>query len=250
MEELRYNHFIAINDSAKDVAKKYSKGKKISEAVLKTIISLYKSAQTERRFREPGKFDCAYHAPVTHDFEFFISRILYYHNEINNLGWEILLRKQKNKIVPDVRIAIDGKNIAIIEIKAKGGFIQQFLSEDRFKSDEINFPLGKSKYDPHKLVEEQREQLHKYLRTFEVEKENLFYIIPTLAMVHRKYYGAVYESYINNFNLRSGIPKENFVLISKSLDLDLANDGHDIDIPVDLQSTDCFENMLGKLLQI
>ncbi len=247
MEELRYNHFIAINDSAKSIAKKFSKGKIISEAVLKTIISLYKSAQTERRFREPGKFDCAYHAPVTHDFEFFIARILYYHNEIHKLGWEILLRKQKGGMVPDVRIAKNDKNIAIIEAKVKGGFIQHFLSEDRFNNDIIRFPSGETKYNPVEKVKEQREQLDKYLNHFEVDKENLFYVIPTLAMVHRKKYGKDAESYSTNFNKNSSIPKENFVLISNSLALDLAEDGHDININVEYEPTDRFERMLTKL---
>ena len=123
-----------IDQNAKNLAEEFSKGQSITSDVMKIIISLYESAKVEKEFKNEH-FDSAYHSPITGNFEFFIARILYHYSNVKNLDWKILLRKQEKKAAPDIRIVKNNTNIAVIEIKAKAGWIQSVFSEERYNYD-------------------------------------------------------------------------------------------------------------------
>ncbi len=64
------------------------------------------------------------------------------------------------------RIEKKGKTIAIIEIKAKAGWIQPFLSSDRFDYDMKRLKDKKSEFNPETLIANSKKQLEKYKNAF------------------------------------------------------------------------------------
>lgn len=223
------------------IALKFVNGNLITDDILKTIIELYASAQVERVLADEH-FEAAYHAPVTGELEFFIARVIFHFSEEKKLQWKILLRRQESNVVPDIRILKDNKTISIIEIKAKGGWIQPFLSSEKYESDKIKFNAGHP-FNPQDLINKQKNQLSKYISTFSLDKSDIFFFLPTLALVHRKKYKATLANYYQYFSTTSQISKDNFILLSANLRLDLA---HKPNI-TNLQPTDSFEKMLTRL---
>lgn len=241
MKQQRLALLNEIDKQAQTLAIKFIEGKSITEDILKTIIELYSSAQIERELSD-AYFETAYHTPVTGELEFYIARTIFHFSKIQDLGWKILLRKQENKVAPDIRILKNGETISIIEIKAKGGWIQPFLSPERYEKDKHKFDNGHS-YNPDDLVQKFRSQLSKYTEKFNLTKNDIYFFLPTLALVHRKKYKSNLSDYYNYFSITSELPKENFIILSENLRLDLA---HKPDIQA-LNSTNNFERMLQSL---
>ena len=120
---LRKDYYALLDNKAKTISKKLSKNNPVTQEILKALNEMYKSVDCEKDFIN-NSFECAYHGPVTPEFEFFVSRILYHYSKIKKLEWKIYLRRQSKgkdgKLhVPDIRIEKNNKTIAIIEIKAK-----------------------------------------------------------------------------------------------------------------------------------
>jgi len=241
MIEQRLAVLYEIDRQAKSIALEFVKGKLISESIIKTIIELYSSAQVERVLKD-DHFEAAYHATVTGEVEFLISRILYHYSINNNLEWKIYLRRQKEKVAPDIRIEIKNKTISIIEIKARGSWIQPFLSSERYKNDKRKLANGHT-FDPDEMIKNQRNQLAKYMKVFDLTKSEIFYLLPTLDGVHRLKYESKLNDYFNYFGETSQIPKENFILLSTNMVLNL---GCKPDLN-NLQPTDYFEGMIHKI---
>jgi hypothetical protein len=235
--------------NANNIAKLFSlEGKySITEEILKAIITLYDSAKIEQYFKEDDLFDSAYHTPITGEFEFFIARILYHLSNVKKCNWKILLRKQENKTAPDIRLLKNNKTIAVIEIKAKAGWMQCFFSPERLDSDIKRFESHKSKLNPLDLIENQKNQLKKYYETFEITNRDVFLLLPTFALVHRKKYTTELTGYYDYFEHNSGLPKENFILLSENLHLNLSKPNPNGE---GLMPTSNFENLLTKLLKI
>lgn len=210
--------------------------------LLDYISELYDSVKVEKNFTNK-KFESAYHAPVTSDLEFLIARILYHYSKIKNLDWKIYLRRQKKKTAPDIRIDKNNKTIAIVEIKARAGWIQPFFSKEREKKDIRKLKKGTSKFDPKDLIKKQKSQLSKYIKTFKINKEQIFMLLPTLSGVHRKTSNRKFSDYEKDFVRNSGLKKENFILLSKNLILDLDPECK----RKDYQPTDRFEKFIKKL---
>lgn len=227
------------------LAKNYLKGEPISDDIMKLIIQLYKGAKIESLFHDEY-FDSAYHAPITSDLEFIIARFFYHFSEQTKSGWHIALRKQKNKTVPDLLVSKNSKAFAVIEIKAKGGWIQSFLSYERFEYDKKRLNEGKTQFDPQNLVNSINHQLEKYSNSFGIKPQNVFFLIPTLALVHRKRYKTELEGYYDNFAKNTKLPNENLILLSSHLTLNLSG----ADIPQSLQPTKDFEKMVDKIVNI
>lgn len=242
MKQQRLALLHEIDRQSKVIALKFASGSLITEDILKTIIELYASAQVERVLVDDF-FEAAYHAPVTGELEFFIARIIFHFSNEKNLHWKVLLRRQESSVAPDIRILKDGKTISIIEIKAKGGWIQPFLSSDRYKNDKIKFEAGHP-FNPQDLIDKQQLQLSKYTSTFNLDADDIFFLLPTMALVHRKKYNATLEDYYHYFSLTSKISKDNFILLSTNLRLDLA---FKPDLSA-LQPTNNFEKMLQRLM--
>ncbi len=236
-------YYDSIDKMAKKIADNFVAGSFISEEILKFINELYLSAKVEQSFKS-SLFETAYHTPISSELEFYIARIFYHLSELKRKDWKILLRRQQGKTAPDIRIEKGGKTIAIVEIKAKAGWIQPFFSEQRYNVDKERFEKGSS-FDPDALIVKSREQLTKYFQVFAITNDDIFLLLPTLALVHRKKYNTTLEEYRNYFSQTSGFPKENLILLSenKLLDLSLAVEGKE------LSPTRDFEKLLEKLLK-
>ena len=236
-------YYDSIDKMAKKIADNFVAGDLVTEDILKFINELYDSAKVEQSFKT-SSFETAYHAPISSELEFYIARIFYHLSELERKEWKILLRKQQSKTAPDIRIEKGGKTVAIVEIKAKAGWIQPFFSEQRYNVDKERFENGSS-FDPDALIVKSREQLTKYFQVFAITNDDIFLFLPTLALVHRKKYNTTLEEYRNYFSQTSGFPEENLILLleNKSLDLSLAIEGKE------LSPTRDFEKLLDKLLK-
>lgn len=240
--ESKYNYYKFLDLKAKSISEKL-KTKSASIELLNLIIELYKSAKVELNFTNADEFESAYHSPITSEFEFAISRILFHYSKVNNLGWKVLLRKQIAKTAPDIRIEKGNKTLAVIEIKVKAGWIQPFLSQDRFDNDSLKYKNKKSKSNPVDLVEKLKNQLLKYKNVFDLEVENIFFLLPTLDNVHRNHYKKELLDYVEYFEKTSGLPADNLILLSKNIKLNLSEPGNN----PSLEPTTSFERMLNTI---
>ena len=239
--QLKKSYYNYLDKKAKYIAFNFSEGRKITNLLLDYVSELYDSAKVEKDFTNK-KFESAYHPSVTPELEFLIARILYYYSDIKNLDWKIYLRRQVKKTAPDVRIDRNKKTIAIIEIKAKAGWMQSFFSKEREKKDMKKMKDGRSNFDPRKAIGITRAQLSKYAKTFKISKDQVFVFLPTLTMVHRKTSNRKLSDYENDFVKNSGLKKENFILLSKNLTLDLSPECK----RKDYQPTNSFEEFINK----
>lgn len=242
---LKSSYYAKLDQSAASIADNLSSEKMATTDILNLIIDLYKSAKVELLFSNKDKFQSAYHSPITSELEFVISRILFHFSERNILGWAIYLRKQKDKTAPDIRIEHNGKTIAIIEIKAKAGWIQPFLSQDKYDYDMIRLNSGKSTFNPDVLIANSKKQLQKYQEAFKLESEDIYFFLPTLFLVHRKRYDKEVWDYADYFEKTSGLYRDNLILLSSNMLLDLSNAES-----TKLQPTQSFERMIYKLKRL
>lgn len=240
MYEARLLYLKLIDKKALELARDFINGKPISKGVLESIIEIYKAAKVEQHFKE-DTFENAYHSPITGELEFLIARIFFHYSNLANKGWKIMLRRQENKTAPDIRLLKGGKTFVIIEVKAKAGWIQPFLSPERFAHDKLRLSSGKTQFDPDSLITNSRNQLKKYCTTFQITNDNVYLFLPTLALVHRKKYKTELEGYYNYFATTSGLPKENLILLSSNKRLDLSH------VHGNLDPTNNFERMLNKI---
>lgn len=240
MLENKLSYLNSLDTTAKTLAIDFTNGKLITSRILQTIIELYRVAKVEQEFKNEY-FETAYHSPITSELEFFIARILFHFSKENNKGWKILLRRQEGKTAPDIRLLKDNKTFAVIEIKAKAGWIQWFFSPERYANDRQKFEQGKSKYDIDALIQNARNQLTKYYDQFGLTNNDVYLFLPTLALVHRKKYKTDLAGYYKHFVFTSNLPVENFILLSKNKELDLSKGIGE------LEPTDNFERLITKL---
>jgi hypothetical protein len=232
MFQKRLDYYMDLDENAKLLAREYSNKSLITEKILKIINSLYQYAKIEQEFKDEF-FESAYHSPITGELEFLIARILFHFSQLNGKGWKIYLRRQESKTAPDIRLLKGNKTFAIIEVKAKAGWIQPFLSPERYNNDKNKFNNKKSKHDPDILISSSRSQLDKYFKTFKLESKDVYLFLPTLALVHRKKYLTDLPEYYNYFASTSGLPAENLIHLSRSIS--------------QLEPTDNFERLLERL---
>jgi hypothetical protein len=239
--QLKKSYYNYLDKKAKHIAFNFSEGRKITNLLLDYISELYDSAKVEKDFTNK-KFESAYHPSVTPELEFLIARILYHYSDIKNLDWKIYLRKQFQKTAPDIRIERNKKTIAIIEIKAKAGWMQSFFSKEREIKDTKRLENGEIDHGPQKLIEDMRNQLIKYITTYKINKGQIFVFLPTLICVHRKGSKRTLKDYENDFVKNSKLKKENFILLSKNLILDLSPECK----RKNYQPTNNFEEFINK----
>ncbi|OQP58703.1 hypothetical protein A3860_39470 [Niastella vici] len=240
MFQTRLAYLSDIDKTAKSIAEEFTAGQKITERLLKTIIDLYQSAKVEQSFKDEY-FETAYHSPITGELEFFVARILFHYSAFNDKKWKIYLRRQESKTAPDIRLLKGDKTFAIIEVKAKAGWIQPFLSPERYQHDKNRLAKGKSPFDPDNLISNSKNQLNKYFTTFGLTSNDIFLFLPTLALVHRKKYLTELPEYYTYFASTSGLPADNLILLSNNKRLDLSYKTNDLD------PTDNFEKLMSKL---
>lgn len=233
-----------IDGKAKYVASKLIVNKPVTSLLLKYISEMYTAAKSEQDFSDKNFFS-AYHSPITSDLEFLIARVLYHYSKKKELGWTISLRKQKtdtntnSTVAPDIKIEFKNKVVAIVEIKAKAGWMQPFFSDDRMKSD-----IDKGR-DPSKQIAKDKDQLMKYASFKSCGKNRVFLFLPSFINVHRKKYKKTPDDYRKTFARNSTLRKSNLILLSENPSLDLASITKD----VVWKPTDNFETFINGISQ-
>lgn len=231
-----------LESNAKTICQVFNETGLISEELMKAIREIYVSAKAESELNS-DRFKVSYHMAITGDLEFLIGRIIH-HYLIHKSGVKVFVRCQVEKCAPDIRITKNGKNVAIIEIKATAGWIRPFLSKERYNNDFEKFKSGKSDFDPEKFIINQKKQLTKYKDTFKLKEKNIFFFIPTLAAAHNKKYTSKLNDYYKFFRKVSGLPKKNLILLSSDLTLGLNNTVVDFQ---NLSPREDFEKMLKSI---
>lgn len=238
--KIKYQQY--LDRKARNLAYSLGKSKKVTSLLLDYIKELYDSAKSESDFTSDN-FETAYHSPISSDLEFLLARTLYHYANLKKLGWKIYLRKQVGKTAPDIRIERDNRTLAIIEIKAKAGWIQAFFSKERFDSEMKKLRAGTGKFDPRELVKKVRGQIDKYYETYNIASDQIFIFLPTLKLVHRKRYSSQMKDYDSYFQKTSGLPRKNLILLSSNFLLDLsANPSR-----ADYKPTSRFESLISFL---
>lgn len=218
--DVKRKHFSILDDGAKSIAIKLVKDIPVSGQILQYIVTLYKSANEEKIFNENELFESAYHQPITADLEFFIARILYHYSKIKKLRWHIYLRKQKKNsssgklVAPDIKIEKNNKVVAILEIKAKAGFMKSFFSTKIALREKL-----KNK-NPEEYIKKNREQLLKYTQ-IAGSKKKVFVFLPTFTHVSKKKDSNSITEYRKAFQVNSTLPGSNLIILSNDLFLNL-----------------------------
>lgn len=242
VREIFTDYYTCIDTKSKEIAYSASKNQDISEKTLKFISEIYQSVNVESMFHN-DHFDSAYHLAITPLVEFFIARIFYHYSESEKLNWNINLRRQKNKTVPDIRIFHKENNkeitIAIIEIKVRVSWMQACFSEYRAKSDEKKRQEGHGNIDS--IIDFQN-QIEKYLTTYKITRDQFFVFIPTLNGAYKPISNKNIEDYKKWFYSVADLKEENLILLSNNPRLNLEKDSFG-----DTQATRNFEKMLKSL---
>lgn len=128
----------------------------------------------------------------------------------------IFKNTEKNKksgklVVPDIKIEKNEKIVAIIEIKAKAGWMQSFF----FK--EIKSRKNKES------IEKNRDQLLKYANIKGSSRNKVFVFLPTFIHVSRRRHELGVQQYRNGFAKNSTLRKSNLITLSSNPFLNLAD---------------------------
>jgi hypothetical protein len=244
---IKKKYYNNIDRKASFIALKLSKHQKVTNLLMKYIKELYLSVNLEKWFIEEKIFRSAYHPSVSSDFEFLIARTLYHYSLIKKLNWNVELRCQTKKVVPDIRITKGRKTIAILELKAKAGWIQHLFSEDSYKKGLKKYRESNgTKRHPRVLIKNLKEGIEKCCDTFEINANRIFYIIPSFTLVHRQKSELKIKDYVKYFAKNTGLPIKNLIYLSNNPRLNL--DGK---ISYKLfQPTEKFENLIASLTKI
>lgn len=219
---LKENWYKAIDKEASKQALQLSQGELITEDTLLFIHFLYQSMQIEQQSFTDDNFESAYHPPITPDFEFLLARLFYHYGKIMGLQWKVLLRRQKQRSAPDIVVQNNQKTIAIIEIKAKAGWIQSQFSKNITDKFEATYNEGSSDFDPNAFNNRVKKQFEKYCQTYDTNLDQIYLLLPSLNEVHRKRSKQQVADYRHHFCGISGIPESNFILLSNNLKLNLS----------------------------
>ena len=242
--KLKQDYYLYLDRKARYIASQLCESKEVSKLLLDYIEELYESAKAGNF--ENDKFESAYHNPISSDLEFLIARILYHYSNQKRLNWKIYLRRQVGKTAPDIRVESNNKTIAVIEVKAKAGWIQPFFSKERYKKDIKKLNEGKSKFDPREQIKKVRNQLKKYCTEYDIKPKQVFVLLPSLILVHRKKSPQTIQDYEKQFTKNSGLLKKNLLLLSFNLVLDLSSNPK----RKDYSPTKRFEDFISSLRKL
>jgi hypothetical protein len=233
---------MSIDDKSQEIAHLASNNQDISEITLKFINEIYQSVKSDSNFHN-NHFNSAYHLATTPFVEFFIARIFYHYSEEKQLNWNINLRCQENKTVPDIRIFHkendEKKTIAIIEIKVKVSWMQALFSEHRAIADENRRRERNSQKDS---IVDFQEQIKKYLETYQITDKQFFVFIPSLNGAYKPKSNENIENYKKWFYSVTHLKEENLILLSNNPRLNLEDKNIE-----DIQATSNFEFLLKSL---
>lgn len=240
---MKRNYYKYLDKKARRISRKLLQSKpRVTSLILDCVKELYESSKLDQYNKD--RFESAYHNAISSDFEFLIARVLYHYINLKKLNWKIYLRCQRKKTAPDIRIESGKKTIAIIEIKAKAGWIQSLFSEDTYKKAMKKYRNDESSSDPRKLRKTFKKQLKKYFATHKINLKQYFLILPALTQVHRKRSGNDLDSYRDYFCNITGLKKNSFILLSGKLDINFTKKPH----KKDYQPTIYFENFVKDIV--
>jgi len=242
--KIKEAYYSYLDKKAKTVSSKLSRKELVTKLILKYIQELYQSAKSENKFKD-DYFDLAYHAPISSELEFLIARILYHYSDKKNLHWKILLRRQQGKTAPDIRIEADNNTVAIIEIKAKAGWIQTIFNKERIQKEMEKYNMG-LRDDPAESIKKFSQQCEKYYKTYHIGNDRVFILLPSLALVHRIRSKQKVEDYEATFLGNSGLADNSLILLSNNLILDLSNNRD----KKQYNPTNRFEDLISKLVKL
>ena len=243
--KIRKEYYRYINKKARHLGYSLTNNKPVSKLILDYIAELYESAKLVESY-ENNNFESAYHNPITSDLEFLIARTLIHYSNQNKLNWKIYLRRQVRKTAPDIRVDLNGKTIAILEIKAKAGWIQPVFSKERYEKDINKLRSGMSNFDPKELIKKVKRKLTKYCSAFNISNDRVFVLLPSMKLVHRKKSNLTVKDYCKQFAKNSGLPISNLILLSNNASLDMSEKPS----RSEYQVTDNFEYFIEKLTKI
>ena len=218
---LKKKYYIYLDRKARHIAHKLSKKQAVTKLLLDYIKELYESAKVANL--QNKRFESAYHNPISSELEFLVARVLYHYSNFKKTDWKIYLRRQVGKTAPDIRIESNNKTRAIIEVKAKAGWIQPFFSKERYVKDMKKLRTGESESDPGDLIQKVKKQLVKYYKTYNVKPKQVFVLLPSLKSVHRKKSTQQIKDYELQFKKNSGLPQKSLILLSNNPLLDLSS---------------------------
>jgi hypothetical protein len=241
--QLKGSYFDYLDRKARHLAFTLKSKRNVTKLILDYIKELYKSANLEKAYNNES-FESAYHNPVSSEMEFMISRMLYHYSNLKNLGWKIYLRRQVGKTAPDIRIEKNNKTLAIIEIKARAGWIQCFLSQETFNKELYKYKNSNGRAaDPRVLNKRLKDQLKKYYETFNITRNHIYVLLPTLKEVHRTNSDLKINNYLSFFSKTSKLPKQNLILLSYNLSLNLGEESD----RKDYNPSDLLEGFIKRL---
>ncbi len=241
---LKKGYYNYLDGSARHLARKLEEKKPVTRLLLGYIGDLYNSAKLEKEF-ENENFESAYHNPITSELEFLIARIIYHYSQRKKLGWKIYLRRQKAKTAPDIRIDKDGKTLALIELKARVGWMQQVFSKERLGVYKKQYKQNGG-IDPSDSIKVFKDQIKKHCVAHKVKKDQFFVLVPSISGAHRKKSGRKLEDYKKDFTKNSGLSEENFILLSGNIKFDAGGNWK----RGEYEATNKFEQMIKKIEKI
>ena len=240
------DYYVYLDEKANRVAIELANNRPATELLLDNIKELYQSAKIEKMFEgNKTTFEVAYHDPISSEFEFLLSRILVNYSKAKTLGWKIYLRRQFGKTAPDIRIEKNGRNLGIVEIKSKAGWIQTVFSPTRYARDMIKFQK-EGRTDPRTLINRFKIQFEKYCQFYNIKNDCVFILLPSLKLVHRKRSTLVLRDYEAFFESKTNIPINSLILLSTNLSLDLSDNPNKAEYEI----TNRFETMVSNLTKL
>lgn len=244
--QLKGSYFDYLDRKARHLAFTLKIKRNVTKLILDYIKELYKSANIEKAYNNES-FESAYHNPVSSDMEFLISRMLYHYSNLKNLGWKIYLRRQVGKTAPDIRITNKkDKTIAIIEMKANVGWMQSVFSRDTYIKEMKKHRSGKG-LNPKESIKKAKQQIVKYHKTFEIPLSRIFIFLPALSGAHRSKSDNKIDDYKSFYSKNTGLPKNNVIVLSGELKLNLDKKADKLLKRNKYKSTGDFEALIKKL---
>jgi len=225
MIEIKKKYYALLDNAAKEMALDLSANRPVCEKLMLLIHELYESAKVSE-YNKKGQYSSAYHNPITGDFEFIVSRTLSHYSDLNKLNWTISLRRQSNGCTPDVRVEIANETVFIIEIKVKAGWIQTLFSPRAYQNEMKKFKNGNAA-NPQEIIAGFRAQFAKYSDSFNSKRSiDVYCLLPTMTHVHRIRTTEIYtlDDYREFFAANSGLAKENLIMLSSNLTLNLSGE--------------------------
>ncbi len=244
--KIREQHIKILDNYSKEVANDFRNGESISHKMIQAIVYLYDTANIEKKIND-DKYSSAYHPPVTSDFEFLLSRLIFYIGELFEKGWRVDLRRQVNKATPDIRISKDDCTLWILELKVSMGWIRSFLCPTFYEKKRQEYNTDKKKWNPDEFNKKQAKTLEKYINAFSITKERIFFVVPSLSSIHYRKLSKdlTIEHYRNHFRDMSGLPFENLVIFNAALGQRLNNPSEASEV---FSPTRDLENMLKSFV--